>query len=48
VRDALQAGAAGAISGSAVVMRIERNLADPGAMLDELKSFVSSMKAATQ
>ncbi|MCL9775903.1 tryptophan synthase subunit alpha [Vibrio methylphosphonaticus] len=48
VKDALSAGAAGAISGSAVVKTIERNLENPTQMLAELSEFVASMKAATQ
>ncbi|MCC5880092.1 MAG: tryptophan synthase subunit alpha [Idiomarina sp.] len=48
VKTAVKAGAAGAISGSAVVQRIEDNLADPAAMLDSLGQFVSEMKAATK
>lgn len=47
VQHAIQAGAAGAISGSAVVQRIEDNLADSTAMLTSLSDFVRSMKAAT-
>ena len=47
VREALAAGAAGAISGSAVVKIIERHLDNPQEMLVELASFVSEMKAAT-
>lgn len=47
VSAAINAGAAGAISGSAIVKIIENNLANPGAMLSELKSFVQGMKAAT-
>ena len=47
VQAALKSGAAGAISGSAVVKIIENNLDAPNAMLDSLQSFVSSMKAAT-
>jgi tryptophan synthase alpha chain len=47
VREALQAGAAGAISGSAVVERIEKNLGDPEKMLTGLRTFVKSMKDAT-
>lgn len=47
VRSALAAGAAGAISGSAVVQRIEENLNDPQAMLAALGEFISDMKAAT-
>lgn len=48
VRDAIEAGAAGAISGSAIVKIIEKNLNDPDAMLSELKTFVQAMKAATR
>lgn len=48
VRDALAAGAAGAISGSAIVKIIERHLEQPAAMLTELSAFVSAMKAATR
>lgn len=47
VKEALAAGASGAISGSAVVKIIEANLADDEAMLAELSRFVSEMKAAT-
>ena len=48
VKDALNAGAAGAISGSAVVKIIENNLADNNEMLSALSEFVSTMKAATR
>ncbi|NVD06876.1 tryptophan synthase subunit alpha [Vibrio sp. JPW-9-11-11] len=48
VKQALESGAAGAISGSAVVKIIEENLDDPAKMLNQLANFVSSMKAATQ
>jgi tryptophan synthase alpha chain len=48
VRDALQAGAAGAISGSAIVKIIEQNQAQPAEMLTRLATFVSEMKAATR
>lgn len=48
VKAALQAGAAGAISGSAVVQRIEEHLTDDAAMLAALTQFVREMKAATQ
>lgn len=41
------AGAAGAISGSAIVKIIEKNLDNPTTMLAELKTFVQNMKAAT-
>ena len=46
VTGAIDAGAAGAISGSAIVKIIEKNVAAPEQMLAELKSFVSAMKAA--
>jgi tryptophan synthase alpha chain len=48
VREALNAGAAGAISGSAIVKIIEQHHADAPTMLSELKAFVSSLKAATR
>ncbi|WP_105901947.1 tryptophan synthase subunit alpha [Vibrio gangliei] len=48
VREAIQAGAAGAISGSAVVKIIENNKEQPESMLKELHNFISSMKQATQ
>ncbi|MGF1910917.1 tryptophan synthase subunit alpha [Vibrio kasasachensis] len=48
VKQAIDAGAAGAISGSAVVKIIETNQADPKKMLEILSGFISSMKAATQ
>ena len=44
----LSAGAAGAISGSAVVKIIETHAEQPQIMLDKLGEFVSAMKAATQ
>ncbi|MGY5956897.1 tryptophan synthase subunit alpha [Kosakonia sp. BK9b] len=47
VTAAINAGAAGAISGSATVKIIEKNLANPTAMLAELKAFAKQMKAAT-
>ncbi|RJT28002.1 tryptophan synthase subunit alpha [Buttiauxella izardii] len=47
VKDAIDAGAAGAISGSAIVKIIEKNLDKPDVMLSELKAFVQSLKAAT-
>jgi tryptophan synthase alpha chain len=47
VKAAIAAGAAGAISGSAVVKIIEQNLAEPAVMLEKLTTFVKSMKAAT-
>ncbi|MEI6894705.1 MAG: tryptophan synthase subunit alpha [Colwellia sp.] len=48
VKEALKAGALGAISGSAVVKIIERNLTDHTKMLTELTSFIVEMKAATR
>lgn len=48
VREALDSGAAGAISGSAVVKIIEKHLNDEKQMLVELAAFVKSMKAATR
>ncbi len=48
VKDALTAGASGAISGSAVVKIIESNLGDNEKMLTELTRFITNMKAATQ
>ncbi|USD66317.1 tryptophan synthase subunit alpha [Vibrio sp. SCSIO 43136] len=48
VKQAIESGAAGAISGSAVVKIIEKNLDKPEAMLEELGEFVKNMKAATQ
>jgi tryptophan synthase alpha chain len=47
VRAALGAGAAGAISGSAVALRIEQGLADVPALLAGLAGLVGEMKAAT-
>lgn len=48
VRAALAAGAAGVISGSAIVRRIEENLGDPDAMVEAVAGFVGEMKAATR
>ncbi|MBK8481116.1 MAG: tryptophan synthase subunit alpha [Proteobacteria bacterium] len=48
VRTALALGAAGAISGSAIVQRIERHLDAPSEMLRVLAAFVREMKAATR
>lgn len=48
VKDAIAAGAKGAISGSATVKIIENHLDDDNAMLDALHHFVASMKAATK
>ena len=47
VKSAIDAGAAGAISGSATVNIIAANLSNSNKMLSELGSFVESMKAAT-
>lgn len=48
VKTALNTGASGAISGSAVVKIIETNLEHPEKMLSALTTFVSEMKAATR
>lgn len=48
VKEAIDAGAAGAISGSAVVKIIETNLDQPQQMLQALEQFIAPMKAATQ
>jgi tryptophan synthase alpha chain len=48
IRAAKQAGAAGAISGSALVRLIEQNADDRKNMLQEIRSFVNKMKAATR
>lgn len=47
VRNAIESGAAGAISGSATVNLIEANLSDNNDMLAALGKFVAQMKAAT-
>ncbi|HEY3359721.1 MAG TPA: tryptophan synthase subunit alpha [Polyangia bacterium] len=47
VAQAIAAGAAGAISGSAVVAHIPRLAHDPEALLAELRAFVARMRAAT-
>lgn len=47
VKEALDSGAAGAISGSAVVKIIEDNLNNSNNMLAQLKAFTENMKAAT-
>ncbi|MDU8925356.1 tryptophan synthase subunit alpha [Pasteurellaceae bacterium LIM206] len=47
VKDALNMGVAGAISGSATVKIIETNLTDHQTCLKELARFVKEMKAAT-
>lgn len=48
VKAALATGAKGAISGSAVVKVIEKNLEDNDNMLKELTQFISAMKLATK
>lgn len=48
VKAAIQAGAAGAISGSATVNIIAKHLHEPQQMHQELAAFVTKMKAATQ
>ncbi|MBA6292697.1 tryptophan synthase subunit alpha [Colwellia sp. MB3u-70] len=48
VKAALATGARGAISGSAVVKIIEKNLDDNDNMLKELTQFISAMKLATK
>lgn len=48
VQDAITAGAAGAISGSATVNIIAQHLDDKEAMLKQLGEFVSDMKSATK
>ncbi|QKJ87295.1 Tryptophan synthase alpha chain [Paramixta manurensis] len=48
VKEAIGAGAAGAISGSAIVKIIEQHHHQPEIMLDKLAGFVSSLKAATR
>ncbi len=47
VRSAIAIGARGAISGSAIVGRIEQHLGHPAAMLASIGTFVAQMKAAT-
>lgn len=48
VKEAIAAGADGAISGSAIVKIIEQHHAEPEIMLAELKRFVTGLKAATR
>ena len=48
VRQALELGAAGAISGSAVVRRVEESLGDLGRMVAAVEAIVREMKAATE
>lgn len=47
VTEAIKSGAAGAISGSAVVKIIEANLDDQDKLLKEMASFISGMKAGS-
>ncbi|HAU6294980.1 TPA: tryptophan synthase subunit alpha, partial [Klebsiella oxytoca] len=47
VADAMKAGAAGAISGSAIVKIIEQHQDDREAMLCQLKAFARNLKTAT-
>lgn len=47
VKQAIKLGADGAISGSAIVKIIERNLTDQTQLLQELGEFVKNMKKAT-
>lgn len=47
VQEAINAGASGAISGSATVKIIENNLTNKNKMLAKLKNFVKEMKAGT-
>lgn len=48
VKEAIASGAAGAISGSAIVRIIEQHRHQPEVMLAKLHDFVSRMKAATR
>ncbi|PSW18358.1 tryptophan synthase subunit alpha [Photobacterium sanctipauli] len=48
VKEAIEAGAAGAISGSAVVKVIESNLGNDDAILSNMHQFISEMKAASR
>ncbi|MCA1931512.1 tryptophan synthase subunit alpha [Rheinheimera sp.] len=48
VKAAIASGAAGAISGSAIVQIIEKYQAEPEQLKQQLFNFVSSMKAATR
>jgi tryptophan synthase alpha chain len=47
VKAAIESGAAGAISGSAIVQIIEKYQHQPATLLAELATFVRAMKAAT-
>ncbi|MFT5880540.1 MAG: tryptophan synthase alpha chain, partial [Moritella sp.] len=48
VKQAIAAGATGAISGSAIVNIIEKNLGDNSQMLKSLADFLIPMKVATR
>lgn len=48
VKASLNSGAAGAISGSAIVKIIEQNYQQPKVLLEKLTEFVTDMKAATR
>lgn len=48
VSEAIKSGAAGAISGSAVVKVIQDNLDNPEQMLQNMHNFISTMKAGTR
>lgn len=47
VKEAITSGAAGAISGSAVVKIIANNLQHQNKLLSEMHTFIKEMKAAT-
>lgn len=47
VLDVMQAGAEGAICGSAIIRRIEENLSDPPALIRGIHQFANEMKQAT-
>ena len=47
VKEAIKSGAAGAISGSAVVKVIEENIDNPELLLEKMDKFISEMKRAT-
>jgi tryptophan synthase alpha chain len=48
VKQALAAGASGAISGSAITAIVEKNLGSVGKMLEEVSAFTRSMKSSTR
>ena len=47
VKEAIEAGAAGAIAGSAVVKIIEQHASNADVLLKEMALYIASMKAAT-